>query len=57
MLLKNRVILITGASRGIGAATARLLGQQGAAIGVNYYASPAPAQEVVDDMEAAGGKR
>ena len=32
MLLKNRVVLITAASRGIGAATAKLLGQQGAAV-------------------------
>lgn len=35
-LLRNRVVLITGASRGIGAATAKLMGQHGAAVGVNY---------------------
>ena len=38
-LLRDRVVLITGASRGIGAATAKLLGQHGAAVGVNYYGS------------------
>ena len=39
MLLENRVALVTGASRGIGAGTARLLGRHGAAVGVNYLSS------------------
>lgn len=55
-LMQDRVVLITGASRGIGAATAILLGQQGAAVGVNYYGSETAAQTVVDTIVAAGGK-
>lgn len=55
MLMKDRVVLITGASRGIGAAT-KLLGAQGAAVGVNYYDSEAAARQVVDDITSHGGK-
>jgi NAD(P)-dependent dehydrogenase (short-subunit alcohol dehydrogenase family) len=40
-LMSDRVVLVTGASRGIGAATAKLLGRQGAAVGVNYYTNEA----------------
>lgn len=55
-LLRNRVVLITGASRGIGAATAKLMGQHGAAVGVNYYGSAAAAQEVVESITSDGGR-
>jgi 3-oxoacyl-[acyl-carrier protein] reductase len=55
-LLQGHVALITGASRGIGAATARLFAQHGAAVGVNYNASAARAQEVVEAIRAAGGR-
>lgn len=55
-LMNNRVVLITGASRGIGAATAKLFARHGAAIGVNYYSSEAAAQQVVDEIRASGGK-
>lgn len=55
-LLRDRVVLITGASRGIGAATAKLLGQQGAAVGVNYYGSEAAAQDVVESITSNGGR-
>ncbi|MEH2014011.1 SDR family oxidoreductase [Nostoc sp.] len=55
-LLRDRVVLITGASRGIGAATAKLLGQHGAAVGVNYYGSETAAQEVVESITSAGGR-
>jgi 3-oxoacyl-[acyl-carrier protein] reductase len=55
-LMNDRVVLVTGASRGIGAATAKLLGRQGAAVGVNYYTNEAAAQEIVDEITSSGGK-
>lgn len=55
-LMTDRVVLITGGSRGIGAATAKLLGRHGAAVGVNYFSSEAAAQQVVDEISSEGGK-
>ena len=52
----NRVLVITGASRGIGAATARLAGAAGYVVCVNYRQNEAAAHRVVADIEAAGGK-
>jgi NAD(P)-dependent dehydrogenase (short-subunit alcohol dehydrogenase family) len=49
-------ILITGASRGIGAATARLAARRGYAVCVNYRENRAAAEGVVADIERAGGK-
>lgn len=55
-MLKGRVVLVTGGSRGIGAATARLLGANGAAVAVNYRESEKAAHGVVDAIRASGGK-
>jgi len=54
--MKDRVALVTGGSRGIGAATALLLGRYGARVAVNYYRNEAAAQAVVSTIEKAGGK-
>jgi NAD(P)-dependent dehydrogenase (short-subunit alcohol dehydrogenase family) len=45
--LSNRVALVTGASRGLGAAIASKLGQCGARLAVNYFGSPDKARRVV----------
>jgi len=49
------VVLITGASRGIGAATAILAAQSGWAVAVNYASQASKAQSVVDQILALGG--
>ena len=49
------VLLITGGSRGIGAATARLAARQGWAVAVNYTAHSLAADEVVRAIRAEGG--
>lgn len=51
----NKVLLVTGASRGIGAATARLAAAEGYAVAVNYASNEKAAQEVVKAIEASGG--
>ncbi len=51
---ENHVVLITGASRGIGAATARLAAARGHAVLVNYRSDRAAADEVVGHCRAAG---
>ena len=48
------VLIVTGASRGIGAAVARLAGERGYDVAVNYLASPGPAEAVVKDIRARG---
>jgi NAD(P)-dependent dehydrogenase (short-subunit alcohol dehydrogenase family) len=51
----SAVVLITGASRGIGAATALLAARQGHAVAVNYSANSLAADEVVRQIRQAGG--
>jgi len=51
----NKVLLVTGGSRGIGAATALLAAQQGYAVAVNYTAHAEAADSVVQRIRAGGG--
>lgn len=51
-----KVAIVTGASRGIGAATARVLAEQGYAVAVNYLTQRTSAEQVVDAISKAGGK-
>jgi NAD(P)-dependent dehydrogenase (short-subunit alcohol dehydrogenase family) len=51
----SAVVLITGASRGIGAATALLAARQGYAVAVNYSANSLAADEVVRQIRQSGG--
>jgi len=52
----SKVVLITGASRGIGRATARLAGARGWCVGVNYVGHAEAAARSVSEVEAAGGR-
>ncbi|MFO0952526.1 MAG: glucose 1-dehydrogenase [Isosphaeraceae bacterium] len=54
--VEGKVAVVTGASKGIGAGVARLLGAEGAAVVVNYASSRAGADEVVAAITGAGGK-
>lgn len=51
-----QVVIVTGASSGIGAVTARMLGANGADVVINYRSSAAQAEAVAQDVRAAGGR-
>lgn len=53
--LRQQVAIVTGASRGIGRATALSLAAEGANVVVNYASSSSAAKAVVEEIEAAGG--
>ena len=55
-ILKDKVAIITGSSRGIGRAIAVEMASRGAAVAINYLKSAAAADEVAQEIQAAGGQ-
>ncbi|WP_428032528.1 SDR family NAD(P)-dependent oxidoreductase [Ancylobacter sp.] len=53
-ILQGKVALVTGGSRGLGAATAEALAGQGADVAISYVASPEKAEAVVEKLKAKG---
>lgn len=56
MRFKDKVVLVTGASRGIGRATAIRFGSEGAKVVVNYNSNKNKAEEVVNEINKSGGE-
>ncbi|MBI2648421.1 MAG: glucose 1-dehydrogenase [Thaumarchaeota archaeon] len=56
MRLRGRTAVVTGSSRGVGAAVARAYASEGARVVVNYRASAGEAEKVVDSIEKRGGR-
>ncbi len=56
MKLQNKIALVTGGSRGIGAAIAKELAKEGAKVVLTYQSSPDKAQNVLDEIKATGGE-
>jgi 3-oxoacyl-[acyl-carrier protein] reductase len=54
--LANKIALVTGGSRGIGAAIARKLAEEGASVVLTYSSSPDKGEAVAAEINAAGGK-
>lgn len=52
--LNGKVALVTGASRGVGAAVAQLLAQRGADIVINYRSKASRAEEIATNIQAMG---
>jgi len=54
--LEGKVVIVIGASRGIGETAAKLFAMHGAAVVVHYFRGAADARAIVADIEAAGGR-
>ena len=52
----DEVLSVTGGSRGIGAATAKIAGGNGYAVCVNYLKNKAAAKQIVDEINVDGGR-